>query len=118
MKRIRFISTILALSIAIVPFTLGAPAQALPISNADTISSQLMSVMEQKSSDSSAKIPVQIQLKDTVDYVSVEKQAMDISNISEQEIAYVELDASVFAAENYSVDANVITPFAVKQNSD
>lgn len=46
MKRIRFISTILALSIAIVPFTLGAPAQALPISNADTISSQLMSVME------------------------------------------------------------------------
>ena len=63
MKRIRFISTILALSIAIVPFT----AQALPISNADTISSRLMSVMEQKSSDSSAKIPVQIQLKDTVD---------------------------------------------------
>lgn len=63
MKRIRFISTILALSIAIVPFTLGAPAQALPISNADTISSQLMSVMEQKSSDSSAKIPVQIQLR-------------------------------------------------------
>ena len=118
MKRIRFISTILALSIAIVPFTLGAPAQALPISNADTISSQLMSVMEQKSSDSSAKIPVQIQLKDTVDYVSVEKQAMYIYNISEQEIAYVELDASVFAAENYSVDANVITPFAVKQNSD
>ena len=118
MKRIRFISTILALSIAIVPFTLGASAQALPISNADTISSRLMSVMEQKSSDSSAKIPVQIQLKDTVDYVSVEKQAMDMSNISEQEIAYVELDASVFAAENYSVDANVITPFAVKQNSD
>lgn len=54
MKRIRFISTILALSIAIVPFTLGASAQALPISNADTISSRLMSVMEQKSSDSSA----------------------------------------------------------------
>lgn len=67
MKRIRFISTILALSIAIVPFTLGASAQAFPISNADTISSWLMSVMEQKSSDSSAKIPVQIQLKDTVD---------------------------------------------------
>jgi hypothetical protein len=67
MKQIRFISTILALSIAIVPFTLGASAQALPISNADTISSWLMSVMEQKSSDSSAKIPVQIQLKDTVD---------------------------------------------------
>ncbi len=43
---------------------------------------------------------------------------MDMSNISEQEIAYVELDASVFVAENYSVDANVITPFAVKQNSD
>ena len=45
--------------------------------------------MNEMTDDVTDTIPVQIQLKDTVDYDDVESQAMNIANITDQELKYI-----------------------------
>ena len=58
----------------------------------NTISGELKTRMEELSSDNSKKVPVQIFLKDTLNYQEIEKKAMNSANITKAEILAFEND--------------------------
>lgn len=55
----------------------------------NVITPRLSAVMNEMTDSTTDKIPVQIQLKDTVDYDDVESQAMDSANLTDQELNYI-----------------------------
>ncbi len=63
------------------------PVQAVSKSADNVISEKLKNALEVNSDD---KIPVQIQLKDTIDYSYVESQAKKLAGITDKEVLMVE----------------------------
>ncbi|WP_164174629.1 hypothetical protein [Ruminococcus flavefaciens] len=85
----RAISVSVATSLLVAVCTSNVSAIASTPNDNDVITPRLSNVMNEMTDNVADKIPVQIQLKDTVDYDDVESQAMNIANISAQELEYI-----------------------------
>lgn len=84
---IRAISVSVATSILVAVCTSNVFASTSNDNN--VITPRLSAVMNEMTDSTTDKIPVQIQLKDTVDYDDVESQAMDSANLTDQELNYI-----------------------------
>lgn len=73
---IRTISISVATSLLVAVCTSNVSAIASPSNDSSVITSHLSDVMNEMEGNTTCKIPVQIQLKDTVNYEDVESQAI------------------------------------------
>ena len=88
MKIRKIFSVMLAFIVTIIFLFSSISIQLFAVSTEDSISERLQEAMS--ATNSEAKIPVQIFLKDSIDYSFIEDQAMKLANITKQEIAYIE----------------------------
>ena len=86
---IRTISISVATSLLVAVCTSNVSAIASPSDNSYAITPLLSNVMNEMEDNTTDKIPVQIQLKDIVDYAEVESKAMDSANLSDQELEFI-----------------------------
>lgn len=85
---LRKISLGVAVSILLTVCTLNVHAESFS-TKCNVISSRLLDAMSTMAYEKSGKIPVQIQLKDRVDYEEVEHYSMSTARITTQELEYI-----------------------------
>lgn len=97
---LRAISVSITTSLLVAVCTSNVSAIASTSNDSYAITHRLSDVINEIEDNTTEKIPVQIQLKDTVDYAVVESKAMNSANLSDQELEFICSEEFVSIANN------------------